>query len=776
MIAAAPSKETLDNIDKLPAGGVKVPTPTTSEESDSSWWMPAWVEDLIKAVDDMLQTFKDLMSGKLIYDAVKGFIVMCIDEIMSPLFGAFAKAYLFTPQLAEINLVYKGWSVFMIVGLVALILGVIWLAIKVTRGKKELGTLLKVFILCLPIIYFSLTLLNIANVLVNWGTQNMLQGMLDTSGVQFQGLTGEQILKALVIGSDGITNATIAAQSVGQVIVETPGGVFTLIFFLIFVVLPLFIVSVFKSLILIALAIFVPIWIAYTAYSGKMETTIGFVNLYIRTLLVGLFCALHFGISVKMQTDYATDQGLAAELGVSPTIASILMVIGLIIFLYFFHLKAVWRAIRDPIHLGGGKVIESAGKWGEKASSAANSIGKRMGSEGLQKRSLSWSDASRKMQATGKKMQTGQHRKGARTLSKLTKGSSEILQGVTYAAPTKWYDEVGSIVASDELDLRVNSTEIDTSSTNMMDILQNEQGFTSAKFLAVPGNQKAGIQKELKRLDERFKDNVTLAGKGLYITGEAKQAQAALEQLNYMGVLDKGKLQNGVGREGVFVNLENRTVHVLDEYKETQVVLDKLKEELPTFSTLQMESDLAKSLYDQVQADKKLTWAKEVKWDKQKGMQIPDDYLDEAKKYFEQALSNKRSSTRFNLPSHSKFLPSMLENWKQSGQYSELCRGIEAAPKKNCVYVPEELKETFIKAYKEYRKDKTPYWRTKDGKIKVIIDGVPVDNGSPPLNGMDMGGFEAFQHETLENHQALKNKNKPADQKEVKNNGTAARA
>jgi hypothetical protein len=741
-------------------------------------WMPDWLNNLFQAVSDMLQTFKDLMSGKLIYDAVKSFIVMCIDEIMSPLFGAFAKSYLFTPQLAEINLVYKGWSVFMVVGLVALVLGAGWLGLRVIRGRKKLDTLLKVFLICLPLIYYSLTLLNVVNVLINWSTQTMLQGMIGTSGVQYQGLTGEQILKALVIGTEGITNSSIAAQSVGQVIVDTPGGVFTLIFFLVFVVLPLFIVSVFKTLILVMMAIFIPIWIAYTAFSGKIETMIGFANVYVRTLLVGLFCALHFGISVKMQTDYSADQGIAAELGVSPTIASILMVIGLLIFLYFFHLKSVWRALRDPVHLGGGKVIENVGKWGENASNNMNAIGKRMGSEGLQKRSLSMAEASRRMQATGKKMQSQQKRKGSKALSKLTKGASEIIQGVTYSAPTEWYKEVGTVVTGEEIDLKINSTEVDTSSTNMMAILQKEQGFTSAKFMAVPDNQKAEVQKELKRLDKRFKDNVTLTEKGLYITGEAKQAQAALEQLNHMGVLDKGNLQKGIGREGVFVNLEDRTIHVLDDYQETQDVLDKLKGELPTFSTLHMNSHLAKSLYDQVQADKKLPWAKEIKWDDHKGLQIPDDHLKEAKKYFEQALSNKRSSTRFNLPEHSKFLPSMLETWKSSGQYTELVKGIEAVPKKNYIYVPQELKETFVKAYAEYRKDKTPYWRTKDGKVTVVIDGMPVNHGSPPLNGLDMGDFDAFQREMLEGNQKSKSKKTPSQQdnsKEVKTSGTAAK-
>ncbi|WP_342438930.1 hypothetical protein NSS79_07935 [Paenibacillus sp. FSL L8-0436] len=70
------------------------PTPTASPpvERETNWYIPDWVDDMIQKVDDMIQSFKDLMS---------------------PLYDAFAKSYLFIPQIAEIDKVrfLEIWSV-----------------------------------------------------------------------------------------------------------------------------------------------------------------------------------------------------------------------------------------------------------------------------------------------------------------------------------------------------------------------------------------------------------------------------------------------------------------------------------------------------------------------------------------------------------------------------------------------------------------------------------------------------------------------------------------
>ncbi len=79
------------------------PTASPLVERETSWYIPNWVDDMIHKVDDMIQSFKDLMSGKLIKDAIEGLVVLLVDELMSPLYDAFAKSYLFTPQIAEID-------------------------------------------------------------------------------------------------------------------------------------------------------------------------------------------------------------------------------------------------------------------------------------------------------------------------------------------------------------------------------------------------------------------------------------------------------------------------------------------------------------------------------------------------------------------------------------------------------------------------------------------------------------------------------------------------
>ncbi|GIP08836.1 hypothetical protein J1TS5_10060 [Paenibacillus macerans] len=753
-----------------------------SDDSDSGGLF-GWAKKLIKKIDAMLQTFQDLMSGKLIYDAIQGLTVRAVDEIVAPLYGAFAKSYLFTPQLAEIDVIYKGWSIVMALGLAALILGVIWLTFSVIRGQKSLNKLLQAFLICLPIVFFSLTMLNILNVLANWLTQNMLEGVIGTSGISYQGLTGEEILKAFIVGADAITDSVYAAQSLGNVVVQSPGGMFMLVTYLAFVIVPLWLVSVFKTLILMALVVFFPAWIAYIAYTGKTETLAGFGNLYIRTLLVGFFSALHFGVFVRMQTDYGTGTGIAAELGVSPIIFAILSVIALLVFLYFFHWRSVWRAIKDPMQLGGGNVVERVGQWGERVSLAVNMLGKRFGANGLQKRSLSWAEKSRRMQEVGKKMQAQQgSTKAPRALSKLTKGASEAMQGVTYTPPTVWATETGTISANEVPELELGLSQIDTSSTNIHDILTNEQGFTPAKYLPLNAQQRTKMQKLVKNLDARYKENVYLTSKGLYVTGDSDQTTNALYHLKSLGVQVE-KMGSGLGKEGVFVDLKDRSIHVLDDYQETQDVVDKIQEELPTHSPLILDANTAQRVYNQLmERESELPWVKELKWTSSQGaiipskdgnnqfldlgqqpvqLLVPDDHMKKAKPYIEKMLSKQKSSVRLDLPRGSRFLETMIQDWEKSGQHSELLKALEPVPKQNCVYVQKESKEDFMKAYEAYRKDRKPFWRTQSGQIKVIIDGVPVDHGAPPLDGLDMGSFEAFQKEMFEKRQASAAKTSP---------------
>ncbi|MBA9086508.1 hypothetical protein FHR92_002986 [Fontibacillus solani] len=728
------------------------------DEKDNPWYMPQWVEDLIEKINGLFQNFQDLMSGKLIYEAIQGLIVMMVDDMISPLFGAFSKSYLFTPQLAEIGLVYKGWSLFMYICLASIMLGVLWLASKVIKGKVELKSLLITFLICLPVIYYSLTALNFANIGVNWITQNMLAGTIGTEGISYQGLTGEQILKAMFLGKDGITDPTYEGMTLGNIVIATPGGIFTLLAYIAVIVFPLYLISVIKMLLLICLAIFVPFWINYTAYTGKMETLVGFVNLYLRSLLAGFLCALHFAIFVRIQSDYGVGEGIAAEIGVPPVIFAMLAVIFLFAVLFFLWIRPVWRAVKDPITLSGGKAIEGLGNWGERASLASNRLGKRMGAETLQKRSLNWAEASRKMQSTGKRMQQQQSSLKDRALSKITGGASEAIQNIKYSAPKSLAQESGSVVLFDDsMDLNFDETIVESSSTNLYSELK-KSGYSQANLLNVDEGQRRKMTEQLQHLSPEYKDLVEWneATGELVTIGEAKQGVVGnLKQLGF----NVASQVEGMSRDGVFVGLETKKVHKMLDTEKAETAIQKINTDLQTYTKANLPSSTAKSIYSQLQNVKDdLPWVKNLKMIDE-DLHIDTQDVDEAKPYIEKMLTSPKDKVRYNMPRSSKFLNDMITDWKYSPNRQDLVKALEVNPDKNVVYVDSAHRQEFTKAVEEYQKDRTPYWRTKDGKTFVIMDGIPIDHGAPPTNGINMGSFEEFQKDMIQHHQEQKLQN-----------------
>jgi hypothetical protein len=751
IIVATNSNSTVDTGNDYDTAAVTEGDSGNENGESTPWYVPGWVSDLLDNIKDMIQNFKDFMSGKLIYEAIQGLIVLMVDEALEPLFGAFAKSYLFSPHLAEIGVVHKGWSIFMVISLATMILGVTWLAIKVIRGKDNLKKLLLVFVICLPVIYFSLTFVNFANVGVNWLTQSMLAGTIGTEGISYQDLTGQQILKAIILGKDGITDATYEAMTLGNIVIQTPGGMFSLVGYISIIVFPLYIISVFKVIVLICLAILVSLWINYAAYTGKIEALVGYANIYLRSLLAGFLCALHFGIFVRMQGDYGEDQGLAAEIGVPPIIFASLAVIVLFIALYFLWVRPVWRAVKDPVTLGGGKAIENFGNWAERTSNAANRLGKRMGSEGLQKRSLNWAESSKRMQKTGKRMQLQKSSMRNRALSKVTGGISETMQNVVYSAPKTWAVESGSIIAEETETVDLGETVVDSSTTNLYGQLK-EQEFNDSRLVHIEPEKQSLVSKQIKNLNPKYKDDVLWnsdSGK-LVLKGSALNP-GMTEELKKMGV-NMDNAEQGMSKDGVFVNLSTKTLQKFNDTNEAESTMSRIQSELPTYNRIKLDQETAKSVFGQLQGLKdELPWVENLKLENDE-LLIDTEDVSEAKPYIEKMLSKQQTKVRLALPRHSKFLSKMVEDWEQSEQHRGLLKSIEVKPKQNVIFVESSQKDNFTKALEEYRKDKTPYWRTKDGKTMVIMDGVPVDHGAPPIDGLDMGSFEELQKEMIQRH------------------------
>lgn len=736
-----------------PDGGTEV-------EKETAWYIPGWVDDLMDSFRKMGKTFEDLMSGKLIYDAIEGLIVLGVDQLLTPVMGVFAKSYLFSPRVAEIGVVYQLWSILTIIGIIAIIVGIGVLVFKILSGKKDMKMLLKVFVGCAFACIFSLTGLNILNVGVNWLNQGMMEGVIGTTGIAYSGLGGEDVLKALVIGSDAITDPQFAGMTLGELTVETEGGIFTLLGVVLFEVLPLFIVTVLKTMVLILLAALVPIWITLSAYNGRWETMLGFLNLYTRTLIVGFLLALHWAIFVKAQTDYGSGAGLPAAIGVHPVWFSIISVTVLILVCFVFWYKPLVAGIKSPMTLAGGEVVEKLGEWGKRGSHAVNAIGKRFGLESLQEKSLDWSNRSERMAEIGRNLQDSS-KSGSilsdKIASSLTNGASEVLKGVQYEGPKEWMKQTGDVVTVEQGEVSFgNDCMLNMDSTALRQSLESQQ-FEQAVVLQVPTEQQELLSESVPSLIKKYGNEALHwePDKGRLVMRES--VDSMLQDLTSASV-STDNLQHGLYKEGVFVDMQSLRMEIILSVEETNEIYNEVTASSPTFVKVELQTEKeAEQVFEQLQQSD-LSWASSAQLDKG-ALWLPEAVKEAAAPVISAMRSQVTKMIRMDMPEGSRFMSQFIADLKKDRQYDDLLEGIQASPKDNYLMVHEEQLGSLQSVFDSYRSDKTPYWRTRKGHIKVIKDGVPLDFGGVPINGLDMGSFERLQSDMMR-----KRNNELADQ------------
>lgn len=728
-----------------------------SEGTSDKWYIPDWVVNLIDKIDGMIQSFKDLMSGKLIKDALIGLAVLLIDDALAPLYDAFAKGFLFTPQIAEIDGVKGTWSVVMIIGMASLFLAILYLSIQVYRAKKSLKTLLKIFIGAFVLNFLSLTILNILNVGVNLLTQNMLQGSLGTSGIIYQGLDGQQLLKALILGVEGIINPTYADQTLGQIVVETPGGIFVLVIYFLVIVLPFYLIIVAKQFVLIVMAILVSCWITYTAFSGKYETLLGYANLYIRTLLVGFICAIYWATFVQQQSLWIKGEGFLAELGIPPVFIAIFVGIVLIILIYYLWVKPLFKAIKSPVTLNGASVLDGLSKLGLKGSETLSNMGKRFGSEGLQKKASDLEEVSKNMGDTADKLKNQRSVTTASLTSRITGGLSESAQNLEYVEPENWIRESKDIIAVEEKDVELGTAKTFVSAEKMEEDLV-EKGFEAGAVIDIKTDDKETVDAQLANLNPEQKEGIrwnSHTGK-LFIPDVADNMY---ESLRNAGV-DVSVIQESFEKDGLAVQIETGKPMMIEETKAAEKALEAVEKALPYHVETNLSPEDANQMYKELSSrSDEFDWTDDLVMEDDK-LWVPKNHSEDIQHVMEQMISTLTKKSRMNFPKHSNFSEKMIEEW-QADETKKWAKEIEISKDGSHVYVPEKHKKFFLEAYENYRKDKIPYWRSKKGKVYVIMDGVPTDYGQPPLNGLDMGSFEDLQKEMQHRHAENKRKSKP---------------
>ncbi|GBG08108.1 hypothetical protein PAT3040_02675, partial [Paenibacillus agaridevorans] len=730
--------------------------------SGGGWSLPDWtiilgplpkiLADTGERMEQMTTTVSDVMNGTFLKTAVDSLVILWADESLTPMLTVFQKIYLFTPRIAELGFVRTLWSAITILCVIALFVGIGVLTNQVLKGKKDMRKLLIGFIVSLGTSIFSLTILNIINVLLNWLTQMMTEGIIGTTDLDYTSLSGQEILKALTMGSDALTDPAYAGKTLGETLSEV-GGLFSLLVHTYTVFPVMYVLATIKILTLIGMAIGVGFWIAYVAFSGRLEVLIGFLNIYIRTLFVGVIMTLHWAIFVKAQTDYSLGEGIWAEMGVHPVIAAPVSVIVLLILLYFIWLKPLWRGVRDPITLNGGKVVENAGHWSEKASTSLQAIGKRLGSEGIQKRGLNFASMAKKMQDSGRKMQESRSQLGNRMLSKATGGVSEVLQGVHYEQPKDWAVQTGDIVTPEAMPVSFAGAQVVAEAHEIAHTLKAE-GYQAGTMIVVPKAERADMQNmlALPNFQQKYGSALTYKAATGELVASGKNGSAALNELREAQFTVTDSV-HGHTLDGVFVG-QDGGVKKIATGKAVDEALQTVKQKLPAFTKANLSPEDAAAAHGQLLANpKRYPWVDKLKLRKD-GLWVPEELVPEVKTVLEGMQKHGVKRIQLDLPKGSRFLGKMMKEWQDSGTHDEWLPAVEADEKTNRVLVQQEKLTSFQAAYDAYRKERTPYWRTASGKVKVILDGQPVDYGQPPLRGLDMGSFEDLQREMMRKQQS----------------------
>ncbi len=731
---------------------------STATESSSGggggFLVPEWVTNLMDKIDGMMENIRKLMSGELVREMINKLMAGWGNEIATPLYGTLAKVFLFTPEIANISIIAKGWSVVMWVSLAIMAVSVIVLASKVFFAKQSLGKMLLLFVFCSIFVFYSLTVLHFLNVFVNYVTQKALEATLQQTGVGYQGITGADLLKAMVIGPEVFTNTDYQNIELGNLLVDN-GGIFTMIGFISNVVVPFFYLAILKCLVLFFMTIMINIWVVYVAFTGKYDTLIGALNIYVRTLLVGFICSLSWGWFVRVQQEYSASGGLSGDIiGIAPVYFAQGVVIFEMIIFFFFWVKPLFKAMKEPLHMNGGQVLENMGAKLRNISMMANMAGKRLGLEGMQRTSLNMADKSLKLSKLGSDIKQLNTTSGLASLaSKWTGGLSETVQGLKYERPSLSLKTAGSIVTSKPPTLQLGASKIKEGQLGHTPSVLKSQGFTETSRVSVAGSDHRKLGAWMEQQSEERKASLRFDEQTGELELPAGEAGAALYEELQQESFTLGELQQGMTKDGLFVDQATGMMHS-DRSEQAEALEASVQQILPSRRKVELSAHDAKSVMHKLkQVEDQHAWVKDVQLDRD-GLWVPQDAIASAMPVLSQLSTKQQQKQRVEAPTNAKFLDDMLTSLEQGGQHGAMLSTVEHKPGESHLYVGAEYVNAFQKAYTDYTQKREPYWRDKHGEVWIVRDQEAIPWGHPPEQGIDMGSFEALQRQMQVKHAA----------------------
>ncbi|HHW36809.1 MAG TPA: hypothetical protein GXX18_06150 [Bacillales bacterium] len=750
------------------------------------------LNEMFQKVNEIWNNLQLLMTPEGIVDLFNGMVVKIVDDALAPMLGIFGSSLLFLPEIKEADFVHDNWSRMAILSIPFILFSLGLSGLQLVRGKREMLSMFRAALVGLVVIFLSLSIINGLLIFSNYLLEQALINMLDTT-IDLKSLSGQDVIKAMVGGLDAIEDPELSLMTLGQFLVQTEnGGLLGLLGVTVFVVLPLFLVVFIKTMVMFGLAIFCPGWGAYAVFRSKEEVIVGWGNLFFRTLMIGIMISLAWGQMVEFKTDTLNGEGIAAFTGVSPIIFNCILVIIILLLTWIFWARPLLGAAKAPFELNGGQAIMKLGETQQKASDIVMDIAKRYQVDGWQEKSLSWKSKGKELEEKGRLYQEQQVDFGkvlqSKILSRSTMRNSELLEGIQYKQTQEYFKHLGSV--SKIQDQAVLSFDQPIDLQSLKKIFQKEHAgeewinhleFDSRMNQVVLKQEHEPLFQQALENMLNSEDNYWETSNRKYVVlenGVPKEVDVKPTGFNlgsYKGFADAvepvgdGKdiirLPDGSAFSDEFIAFVRKRNPLEAWANRVQLNEDKnqLVVEKSYSSKWQNELDEFYRKHTPYWQNKNNDYVSmdngevQVFQDKPGNGIFMGNYENHNKIHSlgikERAAQDKKMNDIFILPDDdaiqtkiTKFIDSQNKSHLHSFlQFDENKLKVEQAYAKEM----ETVLHSFFNSA-------TPYWIDRKGKVMVLDEGIPVNVGYAPTNGVYMGRFEQLQSNAIQSHHSKK--------------------
>ncbi|MBO8172439.1 MAG: hypothetical protein H0Z33_11150 [Bacillaceae bacterium] len=353
-------------------------------------------DGFIASVKELVANIKRLITGEAVMEMFNKWIAAIFDNVLKPVINALgSKAFLLQPDLQDQKWVYAWWSWSMWISLALLGPAFLVTGLNVLKGK-ELAEPLKALGIAIFFTVFTMTIVDFVIKLVNYAvtmsSAELLQDLSQKLGYQINMQTIDGITAMKLIFEGAFVDDTSA--SLATVMLNAGGILYVMIGTILIFLLAL--VSVLKTFGLDIIVIGAPAWFTIAAIFGKTETVIGWMNLALRTIFLGVIFNLGWLMMVSITNSSENGEGIARDLGIAPSFINLVIMAVLLVLAYRFWLTHMVVAIVQPLSLGGSTVMDRLGRVGEKTSGVMNRLSQRFGWTGMERMSHKVNRASAK--------------------------------------------------------------------------------------------------------------------------------------------------------------------------------------------------------------------------------------------------------------------------------------------------------------------------------------------------------------------------------------------